>query len=81
MNKGELLNAVTSLEEAKQVVDAIIRSYDALENLQVLTEGLTSLYRIQRDEARQVASNYRDKYVGRVGSDGSRDRLPWEAKK
>lgn len=81
MNKGELLNAVTSLENAKEVVDAINRNYHALENLQVLTEGLASLYRIQRDEARQVAANYRDRYVGRVGSDGSRERLPWEAKK
>ena len=80
MNKGELLNAVTSLEDAKKVVDAIDRNYHALENLQALTEGLAHLYRIQRDEARQVASNYRDKYVGRVGGDGSRDRLPWEAK-
>ena len=81
MNKEELLNAVTSVEVAKEVVAVLYSYYHALENLQTLTEGLARLYRIQRDEARQVASNYRDKYVGRVGSNGNGDNLPWECEK
>lgn len=78
MNDEELLEVITNLDDAKEAVDVLYRCNNALNRLQTLTKGLADLYRIQRDEARQVASNYRDKYVGRIGSDGSRDRLPWE---
>lgn len=78
MNNEELLEVITNLDDAKEVVDVLYRCNNALNSLQALTKGFADLYRIQRDEARQVTSNYRDKYVGRAGSDGSRDRLPWE---
>ena len=81
MSNEELLEVITNLDDAKKAVDVLYRCNNALNNLQAITKGLADLYRIQRDEARQVASNYRDKYVGRIGSDGSRDRLPWEVEK
>lgn len=56
-------------------------SYDALESLQAFTDGLASLYLIQRDEARETARFYRDLYVSQVGRTYPEEyRLPWEAK-
>lgn len=86
---GELIESLQAerdelierLESSKKALDDIRARY--LEEMRAHCEEFKAevrRMREERDEARQVASNYRDKYVGRVGSDGSKDRLPWEQK-